>query len=44
MLGVFSAVQVLRDADVLLTPHGFQTVLLIFMPMGSAVFEIFPYK
>jgi hypothetical protein len=34
----------LRDADVLLTPHGFQTVLLVFMPQGSAVFEIFPYK
>ena len=34
----------LRDADVLLTPHGFQTVLLIFMPAGGAVFEIFPYK
>jgi hypothetical protein len=28
----------------LLTPHGFQTVLLVFMPHGSAVFEIFPYK
>jgi hypothetical protein len=33
-----------RDTDMLLTPHGFQTVLLIFMPQGSAVYEIFPYK
>jgi hypothetical protein len=34
----------LRNADVLLTPHGFQSILLLFMPQGSAIFEIFPYK
>lgn len=34
----------LRGADVLLTPHGFQTILLLLMPKGSAVFEVFPFK
>lgn len=34
----------LRDVDVLLTPHGFQSMLLLFMPQGSAIFEIFPHK
>ena len=35
---------ILRDTDLLLTPHGFQSILLIFMPPGSAIFELFPYK
>lgn len=36
--------RMLRDVDVLLTPHGFQSILLLFMPHGSVIFEIFPYK
>ncbi|CAM9852062.1 unnamed protein product, partial [Phaeothamnion confervicola] len=34
----------LADADMLLTPHGFQSMLLLFLPPGAALFEIFPYK
>merc|ERR1711965_364841 len=36
--------RMLRNVDVLLTPHGFQSILLLFMPRGSVIFEIFPYK
>jgi hypothetical protein len=34
----------LWDADVLLTPHGFQSMLLLFLPRPSLLFEVFPYK
>jgi len=34
----------LHDADVLLTPHGFQSMLLLFLPISSILFEVFPYK
>lgn len=34
----------LHDADVLLTPHGFQSMLLLFLPRPALLFEIFPYK
>jgi hypothetical protein len=34
----------LWNVDLLLTPHGFQSILLLFMPKGSAIFEVFPYK
>ena len=34
----------LHDADVLLTPHGFQSMLLLFLPRPALLFEVFPYK
>eukprot|EP00981_Chlorochromonas_danica_P009944 scaffold2913_cov181-Ochromonas_danica.AAC.38 len=34
----------LADADVLLTPHGFQAVLMLFLPARSIFFEIFPAR
>lgn len=36
-------VRLMRGADVLLTPHGFQSMLMLFMPRGALVFEIYPY-
>eukprot|EP01031_Cornospumella_fuschlensis_P034081 gene34081-41251_t len=39
-----SLMHVLHDADILLTPHGFQSVLLLFLPQPSTIIEIFPYK
>ena len=35
---------VLNDVDVLVTPHGFQSVLLIFLPRTSLLFEIYPFR
>jgi len=35
-------VRLLHDADVLLTPHGFQSTLLLFLPPGALLFEGFP--
>lgn len=35
---------ILHNVDVLLTPHGFQSMLLIFLPRPSILFEVFPYK
>jgi hypothetical protein len=35
---------ILSSADVLLTPHGFQSMLLLFMPLTSLIFEVYPYK
>jgi len=34
----------LHNADLLLTPHGFQSMLLLFMPRPSLLFEVFPYR
>ena len=34
----------LWDVDVLLTPHGFQSMLLLFLPRPSLLFEVFPYR
>ncbi|CAN0390427.1 unnamed protein product, partial [Discosporangium mesarthrocarpum] len=34
----------LMEADVLLTPHGFQSMLLLFLPRGATILEVFPYK
>ncbi len=34
----------LHDTDVLLTPHGFQSMLLLFLPRPSVLFEVFPYR
>lgn len=36
--------ELLQDADVLLTPHGFQSMLLILMAPGKLLFEVFPYR
>jgi hypothetical protein len=33
-----------NNADVLVTPHGFQSMLLLFLPRPALVFEIFPYR
>lgn len=32
----------LSQVDVLLTPHGFQSILLLFLPPSAMIFEIFP--
>jgi len=34
----------LHDVDVLVTPHGFQSMLLLFLPRPSLLFEVFPYR
>ena len=34
----------LSDCDVLLTPHGFQSMLLLFLPRPALLFEVFPYR
>ena len=34
----------LYNADVLVTPHGFQSMLLLFLPRPALLFEIFPYR
>ena len=34
----------LYNVDVLVTAHGFQSMLLLFLPLPSLLFEIFPYK
>ncbi|CAM9997549.1 unnamed protein product, partial [Choristocarpus tenellus] len=34
----------LMDTDLLLTPHGFQSMLLLFLPIGATILEVFPYK
>lgn len=35
---------IFNDVDVLLTPHGFQSMLLLFLPRPAIVFEVFPYR
>ena len=37
-------VTALRDTDAFLTTHGFQSTAVMFMPRGSVIIEIFPYK
>ncbi len=32
----------LHDVDVLVTVHGFQSMLLLFLPLPSILFELFP--
>ena len=39
-----SLAHALRDTDVLLTPHGFQSMLLLFLPRPALLFEVFPYR
>jgi len=34
----------LYNTDILLTPHGFQSMLLLFLPRPGLMFEIFPEK
>lgn len=34
----------LHNVDVFLTPHGFQSMLLLFLPRPAILFEVFPYK
>jgi hypothetical protein len=34
----------LRDADIFLTTHGFQSTAVMFMKPGSILLEVFPYK
>jgi hypothetical protein len=34
----------LYNADILVTPHGFQSMLLLFLPRPALIFEIFPYR
>lgn len=36
--------QMIFNADVLLTPHGFQSMLLMFLPLPALMFEVFPYR
>jgi len=35
---------VLKDADIYLTTHGFQSMGILFMKKGSVIMEVFPYK
>lgn len=39
-----SLAQELQFTDVLLTAHGFQSMLLLFLPRPAILFEIFPYR
>ena len=39
-----SLTKLLNDVDVLVTPHGFQSMLLLFLPRPAIIFEIFPYR
>lgn len=39
-----SLAHALHDVDVLLTPHGFQSILLLFLPRPALLFEVFPYR
>mmetsp|Transcript_4543 Transcript_4543/g.6956 ORF Transcript_4543/g.6956 Transcript_4543/m.6956 type:complete len:421 (+) Transcript_4543:126-1388(+) len=34
----------LNNADVLVTAHGFQSMLLLFLPRPSLLFEVYPYR
>jgi hypothetical protein len=34
----------LHDTDVLVTPHGFQSMLLLFLPSPAIIFEVFPTR
>lgn len=34
----------LHNTDVMITPHGFQSMLLLFLPRPSLLFEVFPYR
>ena len=34
----------LIDVDVLITPHGFQSMVLLFLPRPSLLFEVFPFR
>lgn len=34
----------LNNVDVLITAHGFQSMLLLFLPRPSILFEVFPYR
>lgn len=34
----------LSNVDVLVTPHGFQSMLLLFLPRPAILFEVFPYR
>lgn len=34
----------LHTVDVLVTPHGFQAMLLLFLPRPAILFELFPFR
>jgi hypothetical protein len=38
-----SLIAEVADADIFLTIHGFQSIFLLFLPIPSILFEIFPY-
>lgn len=33
-----------HNVDLLITPHGFQSMLLMFLPRPAVIFEVFPYR
>ena len=35
---------ILHNVDVFLTPHGFQSMLLFFLPRPSLLIEVYPYR
>ncbi|CAN0045467.1 unnamed protein product, partial [Phaeothamnion confervicola] len=37
-------VQRLHEVDVLVTPHGFQSMMILFLQPGAVLFELYPYK
>lgn len=43
-LGPCMLVKYIENADVLITPHGFQSILLVFQPMASLFVEVFPFQ
>jgi hypothetical protein len=38
-----SVIAQIADSDIFLTIHGFQSIFLLFLPIPSILFEIFPY-
>lgn len=43
-LGPCILVKYMENADVLVTPHGFQSILLVFQPIDSLFVEVFPFQ
>jgi hypothetical protein len=39
-----SLAHIMHNTDVLVTPHGFQSMLLLFLPRPAIIFEVFPYR
>jgi hypothetical protein len=42
--GVCRLTHLLHNVDVLVTPHGFQSMLVLFLPLPAILFEVFPFR